>query len=289
LKSNRTDLADAIAAARPRLGNLAEPFHHFATVGSTNDAAVQLAVEGAVVVADAQTSGRGRRGHVWFSPPLSGLYVSVVLAPGRARVDPNRAASLLTLAAGVAIAEGVETAAGLRLELKWPNDVQVRGRKLAGILAETARDSTHTALNSREHVGVRGSGGSGFAPTIVLGYGINISADAYPPDLRDRATSIASETGRRIDRAVVLVETLAALASRYADLLAGRFDAILDAWRARAPQAVDATVEWSTPAGTRMGVTHGVDTDGALRVRTDAGVERILGGEVRWLGPAGQR
>ncbi|HEY6828457.1 MAG TPA: biotin--[acetyl-CoA-carboxylase] ligase [Gemmatimonadaceae bacterium] len=116
-------MSDAIARARPRLGVLAEPFYHFATIGSTNDAALELGVEGAVVVADGQTSGRGRRGHIWFSPPLSGLYVSVVLAPGRARDDPNRAFSLLTLAAGVAIAEGIETAAGLRPELKWPNDL----------------------------------------------------------------------------------------------------------------------------------------------------------------------
>jgi BirA family biotin operon repressor/biotin-[acetyl-CoA-carboxylase] ligase len=289
LKSNQTDLADVIARARTRLGDLAVPFHHFATIGSTNDAALELGVEGAVVVADAQTSGRGRRGHVWFSPPMSGLYVSVVLAPARARVDPNRAASLLTLAAGVAIAEGIEIAAGLRAELKWPNDLQVRSRKLAGILAETARDSARSVLNSGERVTASASGGSGFAPSIVLGYGINITADAYPSDLRERATSIASETGRPIDRAVVLVETLSALASRYADLLTGRFDAILDAWRVRAPQAVGAAVEWTTPDGTRTGVTHGIDADGALRVQTDAGVERILGGEVRWLGLADQK
>ncbi|HEY6828456.1 MAG TPA: hypothetical protein VI259_16465, partial [Gemmatimonadaceae bacterium] len=92
-----------------------------------------------------------------------------------------------------------------------------------------------------------------------------------------QATSIASETGQPIDRAVVLVETLAALASRYTDLLAGRFDAILDAWRVRAPQAVAAAVEWTTPAGTMSGVTDGIEADGALRVRTDSGVERILG------------
>ena len=85
-----------------------------------------------------QTAGRGRRGHTWFSPPGSGLYVSVVLMPARARVDPMRATTLLTLAAGVALAEAVEAATGLRVDIKWPNDLLVGRRKLAGILAEAS-------------------------------------------------------------------------------------------------------------------------------------------------------
>src|SRR5262245_13748985 len=106
------DIADAMARVRPRLGPLAASFNWFAAIGSTNDEAMRLATEGAVVVAEEQTAGRGRRGHAWFSPPGSGLYVSVVLAPGRARTDPVRATQLLTLAAGVAIGEGIEAATG---------------------------------------------------------------------------------------------------------------------------------------------------------------------------------
>src|SRR5258706_1702280 len=119
------DLDDAVARARPRLGRLASSVLYFATVGSTNDVASRLAAAGteagAVVVADAQTAGRGRRGRQWFSPPLSGLYVSVVLdVPGNegpeaaagARGSGNRARSLLTLAAGVALAEGVHAVTG---------------------------------------------------------------------------------------------------------------------------------------------------------------------------------
>ena len=170
-------------------------------------------------MADEQTAGRGRRGREWFSPPGSGLYVSIVLTPGRARHQPARATMLLTLAAGVALAEAVETATALRVDLKWPNDLFVARRKLAGILAEAA--------------------GVERAPQpVVLGYGINISPMAYPPELRDRATSLESEAGRPVDRALVLVETLAAVARRYDDLLDGRFDAILDAWRLRAPAAL---------------------------------------------------
>ena len=99
----------------------------------------------------------------------------------------------------------------------------------------------------------------------------------------DRATSLESELGRAIDRHHLLAETLAALSRRYEDLLAGRFDAILDAWRRLAPAASGALVEWTTNAGTATGVTAGIDDLGALLVRIDDRVERIVSGEVSWL------
>jgi BirA family biotin operon repressor/biotin-[acetyl-CoA-carboxylase] ligase len=248
----------SVDAARTRLGSLGSSILFFPTIGSTNDAAALLTLEGAVVVADAQTAGRGRRGHAWFSPPGSGLYVSVVLTPSRARTDPTRATRLLTLAAGVALAEGVEAGTGLRVDLKWPNDLYVSRRKLAGILAEAS------------------------AERVVLGYGINLRAAAYPPELRTRATSLEVELGRPIDRTMVLVETLAALARRYDDLLDGRFDAILDGWRARAPAAVGAHVTWTDATGPCAGVTAGIDDNGALLVRVGDRVETIVGGELKW-------
>jgi BirA family transcriptional regulator, biotin operon repressor / biotin---[acetyl-CoA-carboxylase] ligase len=298
LKSNRSDsdgtpkevryeLTEAIARARPRLGRLATTVEHFASVGSTNDVALQRsakalaerersasersasllgersaersAIEGLVVVADEQTAGRGRRGHTWFSPPGAGLYVSVVLAPATARVDPGRATILTTLAAGVALAEGLERATGLRVDVKWPNDLHVSQRKVAGILAESTAES------------------------VVLGYGINVATVSLPLELRDRATSLESELGRPVDRAIVLVETLAALASRYDDLLAGRFDAVLDAWRARARSANGARVQWNQAGGILSGVTAGIDDRGALLVRVGDRIERIVAGEVTWL------
>jgi BirA family biotin operon repressor/biotin-[acetyl-CoA-carboxylase] ligase len=230
----------------------------FQSVGSTNDVAAALP-PGSVVVAAHQTAGRGRRGHTWFSPPGSGLYVSVVLAPATARVDPPRATMLLTLAAGVAIVEGVEAATGLAVDLKWPNDLMVSGRKLAGILAE--------------------SGGE----TVVLGYGINVLETAFPPELRDRATSLQSELGHVVERDRVLDETLAALSQRYGDLVDGRFDAILDAWRTRAPAASGAHVRWTTNSGMSAGITAGIDDRGALLVRVGDRVERIVSGELQWL------
>jgi len=257
------DYRDAIARARPRLGRLASHFEFLPTISSTNDVALERSAgedaEGFVVVAEQQTAGRGRRGHTWFSPAGSGLYVSVVLAPARARIDPPRATLLLTLTAGVAIAEGVAAATGLRADLKWPNDLQVARRKLAGILAEGAAGQQ-----------------------VVVGYGINVAATALPPELIDRTTSLESELGRAVDRADVLVETLVALSARYEDLLDGRFDAILDAWRARSPSAAGTRVSWTTNAGQLSGVTAGIDDHGALLVRVDDRIERVVAGELSW-------
>lgn len=263
------DFAEALERARPRLGPLGSPILFFSTVGSTNDVAAALAAdggrEGAVVVADTQTAGRGRRGRRWFSPPVSGLYVSVVLAPTRAKSAPDRATALLTLAAGVALSEAIERATGLRPDLKWPNDLLIGRRKLAGILAE----------------GVAGS--SSALESIVLGYGINVGPMRFAPELGDRATSLESELGHPVDRAMLCAETLAALAARYDGLLEGQFDAILDAWRSRAPGSRGARVRWETPAGPQSGITAGVDDRGALLVQAGDRTERIVGGEVTWL------
>jgi BirA family transcriptional regulator, biotin operon repressor / biotin---[acetyl-CoA-carboxylase] ligase len=263
---------DAIARARGRLGRLGSQVLYYPTIGSTNDAAAALVAtgatsvadaEGVVVVADEQLSGRGRRGRSWFSPAGSGLYVSVVLTPGRSQLNPVRALQLLTLAAGVALAEGIGDAAGVNIELKWPNDLYVGRRKLGGILAE--------ALTS------------GFAiPPVALGYGINVGAAAYPPDVADRATSLEVELGQAVDRERLFIETLAALARWYDELLAGRFDDILAAWRRRASSAIGRRVTWNDIVGERSGITSGIDDEGALLVNVGDRVERLVGGELSW-------
>lgn len=262
------DFADALARVRGRLGRIGSIVHFYPTVESTNDIAVDLASsadsEGTVIVADAQTRGRGRAGRPWFSPRGRGLYVSVVLTPARARVDRSRATRLITLAAGVALAEAIERVTTARVDLKWPNDLYIAGRKLAGILAE--------AVTSEGRI-----------DSVVLGYGINIGSMAYPPDLRDRATSLEAELGTRVDRPLLLAETLAALSQRYDDLLDGRFDVILDAWRDRAPTSHGTHVTWTAPSGPLSGVTEGIDDRGALLVRIGDRLEEIVGGEVIWL------
>ena len=261
------EFADALARVGGRLGSIGSSVLFFRTIGSTNDVAARLAADGdhsgAIVVADEQTEGRGRRSRTWYSPPGRGLYVSIVLAPRHARADPARARRLLTLAAGVALSEAVQACTGLSADLKWPNDLLIGRRKLSGILAEAV---------------------SAGAPdeSIVLGYGINVGQSAYPPDLADRATSLELELGRPIDRAALFADTIAAVARRYEDLLGGRFDAILDAWRGRAPGSQGARVTWVTPAGLQAGVTAGIDDQGALLVRTGDRLDRIVAGDVTW-------
>jgi BirA family transcriptional regulator, biotin operon repressor / biotin---[acetyl-CoA-carboxylase] ligase len=258
------DFADAFTAAADRLLPLGHPVIFFDTIGSTNDEALALAAEGcgegAVILADQQTAGRGRYGRAWFSPPASGLYVSIVLQPARGLFDRGHGPGPLTLAAGVALAEAIEAATGLHADIKWPNDLHVGRRKLAGILAET-----------------------GPCGAVILGYGINIGSTSFPSELVDRATSIESELGRPTDRATLCVETLAAVSARYRDLLSGRFDAILEAWRNRSPTGRGARVTWSTPQGRQSGVTVGIDDRGALIVQTGDRTECIFGGEVTWV------
>src|SRR5262245_45325657 len=172
------------ALSRVNLRRLGKPILFFSTVGSTNDVATALAStgnhEGAVVIGEAPPAGRGGRGRVWFSPPGAGLYVSVLLAPRQAIQAPDRATALLTLAAGVALAEAVERVTGLTPAIKWPNDLLVGKRKLAGILAE----------------GVPSPPPVPGLQSVVLGYGLTVSPAADPMDFIDRMTSLASEPRR---------------------------------------------------------------------------------------------
>ena len=226
------------------------------TTTSTMDVAAALAADGArhgtVVVADEQTSGRGRRGAAWASPPGAGLYLSFVARPSSTNL------SLLTLAAGVGVREGIQAATGLGPDLKWPNDLIVGRRKLAGILAEGIA------------IGAPGQ-------SVIIGAGINVMRAAYPPDVAARATSLEDELGRVFDRHELLASVLTSLAHRLGQLDGNAGD-ILQAWRAMSPNAVGTRVEWDG----RSGVTAGIDDTGALLIRTASSVERVIAGELLW-------
>jgi BirA family transcriptional regulator, biotin operon repressor / biotin---[acetyl-CoA-carboxylase] ligase len=262
------DVQRELARVAARLGTVGRRIHWLEKTGSTNDVAARLAElgadEGTTVVAELQTAGRGRHGRRWFSPPGAGLYVSVLIRPATDAVHNGKAAGLLTLATGVAIAEAVRAVTGLPAEIKWPNDVLIGGRKLAGILAEAVAQA-------------------GALQFIVLGFGVNLQAAAYPPELALRVTSLEAETNRPADRALVLAEILASIAARCADLREGRFDAILSAWRQLAASLPGAFVEWDSPAGIVRGRAEDIDRDGALLVRVGERIERLIAGEVRWI------
>lgn len=242
-----------------------------ASLPSTMDAAAALAHEGAphgvVVAAEQQTAGRGRRGTTWESPAGAGLYFSLLVrsqAPhlrqgyGAQASPKSQTLSLLTLAAGVGVRDGVAAATGLAPDLKWPNDLLVNRRKLAGILAEGL------AIGTPEQA-------------VILGVGLNVQPAAYPPDVSRRATSLEGELGRPVDRDELLSAVLAGLRDRLARLEQSPGD-ILQAWRAASPSAMGTHVEWDG----RRGVTAGIADDGALLVRTSAGLERVVAGELHW-------
>ena len=251
------EFASALTLTQPRLGVFANRVLWYTEVGSTNDIAGTFgdrdADEGLVIIADRQTAGRGRLGRNWSSPAGAGIYASIVLRPS------SRAARLLTIAAGVAVAEGIGSATGLVTHVKWPNDVHVNGRKLSGILAE------------------------GAVRHVVLGIGINVQPAAYPPDVAARATSIETELGRPVDRGLVLAECLAALFARYRQLHSDDDRIVVNAWRARAAPMLGRRVEWETAGERCSGVAEDIDDDGALIVRAEAGTLKIRSGEVRWL------
>jgi BirA family biotin operon repressor/biotin-[acetyl-CoA-carboxylase] ligase len=256
------DLATALAMSGVRTGIFSRQVLWYAEVGSTNDVAGALAdrgeADGTVVIADAQSAGRGRHGRAWASPPGAGLYMSIILRPSAHVV------SLLTIAAGVALADGIEAATGLQPQLKWPNDVYMSGRKLAGILAEAG-----TSKAGVQHV--------------VLGCGINLMPAAYPPDVAVRATSIESELGRAVDRGLLLAECLAALHARYLELQSHAPAGVIARWRDRAASTFGRRVEWDVAGVTRQGVAEDIDDSGALLVRDGAVRARVFSGEVRWL------
>jgi len=261
------DLDLALGATKARRGALGEPVYYFSETTSTNDVAAfhaeRGAPEGTTVIAGAQTSGRGRLGRSWYSPSGAGLYMSIVFRS-------PKAAPFLSLAGGVAVAEGIRLATGLPLEIKWPNDVVTqisngpsRRRKIAGVLAE--------ASSSAEGL-----------QYVILGIGINLSPAAYPPELANRASSIEAELGRAVEAGPILAEVLAALAAERPALSVGDPSALLGRWRALAPSIVGASVECDTPSGRATGVTSGIAADGALLVRIGGRVERIIAGEVLW-------
>ncbi len=193
-------LTAAFAGCLPG-GRLGGPLLAFASVDSTQTLGRRLAIEGApegtVVVADYQGAGRGQRGRRWTAPPGTSLLLSCLLRPPL----PSSGWPTLTLVAAAAVADAVGDLTGVAARLRWPNDVLVGERKLAGVLAESV---------------------VGPAPFVVLGLGINVAqrAEEWPPDLHGRAVSLA-ELGHAVSRAALLAAVLARLEGRYVAYLQG--------------------------------------------------------------------
>jgi len=227
---------------------------------STNDVAREQARKGArngfLVAASRQTAGRGRLGRNWESPPDRGLYVSILLRPDL----PMTEAGKLTALSSVATVDAVETVAGLRPQIKWPNDLMLGGRKLAGLLIET------------EPKGSR----MGFA---VIGIGLNVRQEAgdFSPEVSGMATSLYLATGRKYRRADLLVALLQALERR----LSSPFDEVREAWTASS-LTLGQRMTLTTTRGRKHGQVLGMDESGALLLRGDSGeVETVTAGDMQ--------
>ncbi|HSD88734.1 MAG TPA: biotin--[acetyl-CoA-carboxylase] ligase, partial [Kofleriaceae bacterium] len=215
--------------------------------GSTNDEAARLARAGAargtIVIAERQTAGRGRDGRLWESPP-GGLYLSAVLRPPL----PVVAVPPMTLAIGIGLCEAVR-ATGAPAVLKWPNDLLVGGRKLAGVLVEA--QSQGNRLES-----------------VIVGIGINLTG-ALPAELGERAITLAEAAGATIDREVFLDRLLAHVEQWVERYVAVGIEAIIPAWQERMATGIVARAH--DAAGPLTGVVEGLDADGALLLRDGDG------------------
>jgi BirA family biotin operon repressor/biotin-[acetyl-CoA-carboxylase] ligase len=239
---------------------------YFRETDSTNVRAKYLAGDGApegtVVVAEKQTQGRGRRGRSWFSPPGEGIYTSIVLRPP---IPPNEAPKL-TLLASVAVAEALLSLTSLKINIKWPNDILIKGRKVAGILTEIS-----TEMDRIDYV--------------VIGVGINVNTprESLHPDIRQTATSILMETGKPFPRIALLRAYLEWLEIYYEAFKTKGFDPILNRWKHLA-DIIGRRIRVDLMDSMRVGKVLDIDKDGFLILQDRKGtIERIISGDVTLL------
>ncbi|HEV2349908.1 MAG TPA: biotin--[acetyl-CoA-carboxylase] ligase [Terriglobia bacterium] len=254
-------LPDILAPSliQPELGDneIGRKIIHYFRIDSTNNTALALATDGAadgtVVLAEEQTAGRGRFGRKWYSEKSSGIYASVILRPKLSPAD----APALTLMAGVAAHRAVSTATGLEVDIRWPNDLLVNGKKVCGILTEM-----NAELGRLHHV--------------VLGIGVNVNNRTMPSELGAIATSLRMEGKRSYSRTQIALSLLKEL-ERYYGLLKDEGNApIVRAWAKASTFAEGKTVRVRTSDEDFQAVTAGLDPTGMLRIRREDGREELL-------------
>jgi BirA family biotin operon repressor/biotin-[acetyl-CoA-carboxylase] ligase len=255
--------ADDLIARLGKTKVIGRDIRVFEQTTSTNDVIEKLArdgvKEGVVVFAESQTKGRGRLGRKWMSPQRKGLWFSVLLRPD---LRPQEATQL-TVASATALRRAIQSETGLKPEIKWPNDILIRGKKVAGILTELSAELDHV-----KH--------------IILGIGVdvNLSAGEFPSELRKLATSLKIESGKTISRADLATEILRELDCDYARICAGKFEAVADEWEELCT-TIGQNVAIQIGERRIRGRAESLDDDGALLLRTEHGrLERIIGGDV---------
>ncbi len=235
----------------------------FQETTSTNDVIEKLArdgvKEGAVVFAETQTKGRGRLGRKWISPAGKGLWFSILLRPD---IRPQEATQL-TVASATALFRAIQSQTNLTPEIKWPNDILIGGKKVAGILTELSAE-----LDQVKYV------------ILGLGVDVNLNAGEFPVELRKSATSLKTETGQSINRAALAAAFLQEFDVDYRRVCDGDFEKVADEWQ-RHCATIGNNVTVAIGERKIFGRAESLDADGALLIRTLHGhLERIIGGDV---------
>ncbi len=241
----------------------ARRIHHFFRIDSTNNVALALAADGephgALVLAEEQTAGRGRLGRSWYSEKASGIYLSLILRPQLA----VQQAPLLTLVAGLAARDAVVEATGLEVDIRWPNDLLVNGKKFCGILTEMQAEADRV-----RHV--------------VVGIGINVNHTKIPADLEGIATSLQLAGGRPCSRLELVAGLLRAFDAYYNRLLEEGPAPLIARFSEVSSYAQGKRVRVIAPREEFTGTTAGLDAMGCLLVRRDDGnVVPVLAGDIR--------
>ena len=267
LESPADILSQSEIASRLQTKWAGKKLYYVDSTGSTNTDAKRFAEEGdphgTTVVADMQTAGKGRRGRKWQSPSGINTYFTILLKPDFA---PDKA-SMLTVVRALSVAEAIEEVTELKAEIKWPNDIVVNKKKVVGMLTEM---STTPEMDEIQYV--------------VVGVGVNVnmgSIEEFPDEIRETATSLRIESGKQINRAVLVEHILERFEQNYEKFeqtldLSG----LLDAYQSHLVN-VDAQVRVLDPAGEYTGISHGINTTGELIVeKEDGSIVNVYAGEV---------
>ena len=236
--------------------------HHFIKVDSTNRVALELAhagePEGTVVLAEEQTAGRGRAGRAWHSERAVGIYVTLVLRPKLAPVQ----APLLTMMAGLSAHSAIQAHSGLLVDLKWPNDLLLRGKKVGGILTEMHAEPGQVRF-------------------VIVGIGINVNQEKFPSELGPAATSLRIESGRAQSRLELLVRLLREFENDYNRFLREGSADVIDRFTKISSYARGKRVRVSNGKDAFTGVTAGLGPEGLLQVERDGGqITTVIAGDV---------
>jgi BirA family biotin operon repressor/biotin-[acetyl-CoA-carboxylase] ligase len=237
--------------------------YHFFKTDSTNRVALELGhagePEGAVVLAEEQTAGRGRAGRLWSSERAAGIYVTLLLRPKLAPVQ----APLLTMMAGLSAHAAVEAVTGLAVDLKWPNDLIIGGKKVGGILTEMHAEPGQVRF-------------------VIVGIGLNVNQEKFPGELASMATSLRMEVGKTQPRMELLVRLLREFESDYNRMLREGVASVVKRFEVISSYAHGKRVRVTNGTESYLGTTAGLGPEGLLQVERDDGrVVTVIAGDVQ--------